>query len=578
MLSELHIENFAIISKLDLDFNPGLNIFTGETGAGKSIIIDAVEAILGSRADATMVRAGADKALVEASFEVSNEVSSSIRQILEREALEEQSGSLILGREIRNNGRSFARVNGRNVNVHVLSELSEFLVDVHGQSEHLSLLHVNQHLGLLDSYARVEPELSQYQQAYHRLIQVRKELAELHKAERDAARQIDLLQYQINEIEAARLYANEEDELRNERTRLTNAEGIASVVQEAIQLLDEGTPESPAISDLIGQVTSLLSNLSRLDPQQSSLSERSQGALDELTDLATTLRDYLETVEFNPKRLDQVEERMNLIQMLRRKYGENITEVLRFSEQARKQLDSITHASERINELEDEEKSLLKNLVYMGQQLSDRRHMAASELETALERELSHLNMAGAKFRVDFSQRLADDGAPLEDGRKVAFDSNGLEQVEFLVAPNPGEGLKPLVKIASGGETSRMMLAIKNVLAQADKVPTLIFDEIDQGIGGRVGLVVGRKLWELARRHQVLCVTHLPQLAAYGEQHIQVQKHIKDGRTETQVKALLGEARLVELAQMMGELSDGTRQSARELLQSVSQAMKQETS
>jgi len=577
MLSELHIENFAIISHLDLHFEPGLNIFTGETGAGKSIIIDAVETILGSRADATMVRASADRALVEASFEISNETNQPIQEILEREGLQEESKLLTLGREIRINGRSIARVNGRNVNVHVLSELSEYLVDVHGQSEHLSLLHVRQHLGLLDSYAHVEKELAEYQAAYYHLVQVRRQLTDLHKAESDAARQIDILKYQIDEIEAARLHEGEEDELRAERTRLANAEGIASLVQEAVQLLDEGTPESPGVSDLIGQVTSLLSNLSRLDPQQEKLSERSQNASDELTDLATTLRDYLETVEFNPKRLDQVEERLNLIQNMKRKYGENIAEVLRFVEKAKKQQDSITHASERIIELESDEHELLIKLATIGELLSAQRHTAATQLETALETELMHLSMAGAKFKVDFAEHQSDEGIPLNDGRKVAFDANGLERVEFLVAPNPGEGLKPLVKIASGGETSRLMLAIKNVLAQADKVPTLIFDEIDQGIGGRVGLVVGRKLWELARRHQVLCVTHLPQLAAYGEQHFRVLKQIKGGRTETQVETLKADTRLIELAQMMGEVSDGTRQSAKELLLTVDQTVKKES-
>jgi len=577
MLSELHIENFAIISRLDLHFDPGLNIFTGETGAGKSIIIDAVETILGSRADATMVRANADRALVEASFEISSEMSQPVQEILEREGLQDETMLLTLGREIRINGRSIARVNGRTVNVHVLSELSEYLVDVHGQSEHLSLLHVRQHLGLLDSFAHVEKDLAEYQRAYYHLMQVRKELAELHKAESDAARQIDILKYQIDEIEAARLHEGEEEALKAERTRLANAEGIASLVQEAIQLLDEGTPESPGVSDLIGQVTSLLNNLIRLDPQQGKLSERSQNALDELTDLAATLRDYLETVEFNPKRLDQVEERLNLIQNMKRKYGENIAEVLRFVEQAKKQQDSITHASERIIGLESDEKELLIQLAQSGELLSAQRHTAATSLETALEVELMDLSMAGAKFKVDFSEHPSSEGVPLSDGRQVAFDSTGLEHVEFLVAPNPGEGLKPLVKIASGGETSRLMLAIKNVLAHADKVPTLIFDEIDQGIGGRVGLVVGRKLWELARRHQVLCVTHLPQLAAFGEQHLRVLKQIKDGRTETQVESLNPDSRLIELAQMMGEVSQGTRQSAKELLLSVEQTVKKES-
>lgn len=573
MLSELHIENFAIISRLELKFDRGLNIFTGETGAGKSIIIDAVEAIMGGRADATMVRAGADKALVEASFELSDGVSLPVRQILEREALQEGDGRLTLGREIRSNGRSIARVNGRNVNVSILSELGEYLVDVHGQSEHLSLLHIPQHLGLLDSYAHVEQELAIYQEAYHRLVQLRKQLAELRKAEGEAARQIDILQYQINEIENAHLREDEEDELKAERTRLANAEGIASVAQEAVQILDEGTPESPGVTDLVGQMTSLINNLSRLDPQQDKLALRAQASLEELTDLAAVLRDYIESVEFNPQLLDQVEERLNLIQSMKRKYGENIPAILHFAEQARQQLDTITHVSERIVELENDEGLLLTKLARIGESLSARRREAAIKLETSLETELMDLSMTGAKFKVDFSEHPTDQGVTLSDGRKVAFDSTGLERIEFLVAPNPGEGLKPLVKIASGGETSRLMLAIKNVLAQADKVPTLIFDEIDQGIGGRVGSIVGRKLWELANRHQVLCVTHLAQLAAFGEQHLRVMKQIKDGRTETQVDVVTGEERLIELAQMMGEVTDGTRQSAKELLNSVSQTI-----
>ncbi len=574
MLSELRIENFAIISQLELSFNPSLNIFTGETGAGKSIIIDAVEMILGGRADASMVRAGAARAMVEARFDLSEEMSHSVHAILEREALLDDSNALTLGREIRSNGRSFARINGRNVNNHVLVELSEFLVDVHGQSEHLSLLHVKQHLGLLDRYAHVEMELVEFQKAYHQLTHVRNQLSELRVAEKNASRQIDILEYQINEIIVAHLREGEDDELRSERTRLANAEGIASLVQEAIQILDDGAPDSPSITELIGQVTNLLNNLNRLDPTQVKLGERSQNALDEFTDLATTLHDYLETIEFNPTRLEQVEERLNLIQNLKRKYGETIPSVLTFAETARKQLDSITHVSERITDLEDDENKLLRKIGEIGESLSDKRHIAAKRLEKALETELEHLSLMEAHFKVDFSQRLSENGVLLKDGRKVAFDSSGLEQVEFLVAPNPGEGFKPLVRIASGGETSRLMLAIKNILAQADRIPTLIFDEIDQGIGGRVGIVVGRKLWELASQHQVLCVTHLPQLAAFGEQHWRVSKEVREGRTETRVESLEGEERLIELALMMGTLSDGTRQSAQELLDSVNQTVK----
>jgi DNA repair protein RecN (Recombination protein N) len=574
MLSELHIENFAIISQLDLTFNRGLNIFTGETGAGKSIIIDAVEAILGSRAEVTMVRAGEDKALIEGSFEIGQEYAQVVREILEREALFDGDSTLTLGREIRNNGRSYARVNGRTVSAHLLGELGEFLVDVHGQSEHLSLLHVRQHLGLLDNFAHVEKELEEYQSAFYRLVQLRKQLQELRRAESDAARQIDILKYQIDEIEAAHLKVDEEEKLLGERTRLSNAEGITATSQEILQLLDEGTPETPGVLDLLGKATSLLTNLIRLDPQQSELSDRMLVSVEELGDISALLHDYLESIEFNSVRLDQVENRLNLIQNLKRKYGESIQVILDFVKQARIQVDSITHASERIAELEIDVGDCLLSLAKAGETLRLLRHSAALQLETEVENELMDLSMAGAKFKVDFSEHISPDGVKLSDGRQVAFDSTGLEHVEFLVAPNPGEGLKPLVKIASGGETSRLMLAIKNVLAQADKVPTLIFDEIDQGIGGRVGSTVGKKLWELAHQHQVLCVTHLAQLAAYGDQHYRVLKHVNKGRTETQVEIVVGNERLIELAQMMGEVSEGTRQSAKELMTNVSETTK----
>lgn len=573
MLSELRIENFAIIDLLELKFHSGLNIFTGETGAGKSIIIDAVESLLGSRADPTQVRTGAERANIEASFLIPEAVSQPVREILEREDLLEDLNRLNLGREIRVNGRSIARVNGRQVNVGLLSELGEFLVDVHGQSEHLSLLKVGKHLGLLDIYAQVEDLLAAYRKTYHALQHVRHELQDLHQAESEAARRQDILTYQINEIEAARLRPGEEQELRDERNRLANAVGLADSVQEVLQLLDEGMPEAPAATEILGQAYGLLGNIARLDPKQNSLGEQMQAIQEAVVDISASLRDYLDKIEFNPKRLDQVEERLNLIHNLTRKYGSTIQEVLDFANKSRQQLEAITHASERIAKLEEEEQRLLLQLVQEGLELSGKRHVAAKNLEQAVEVELDALKMNGAHFTVAFEWRENPQGVLLEDGRRVAFDANGLEAVEFLVAPNPGEGLKPLVKIASGGETSRLMLAIKNVLARADQVPTLIFDEIDQGIGGRVGTVVGKKLWELARQHQVLCVTHLPQLAVFGEEHFQVQKKLIDERTITQVETLSGDSRLVELAQMMGDVSDGTRQSARELLDAARQVL-----
>jgi DNA repair protein RecN (Recombination protein N) len=569
MLIELHIENFAIIDRLDLMLGPGLVIFTGETGAGKSILIDAVEMLLGVRADAAMVRSGTDRASVEGVFALDKAMRNSVQPILQKEELLDSLDYLTLGREIRLNGRNVARINGRAVSLSLLREIGELLVDVHGQSEHLSLLRVHQHQQLLDRFAELESASAAYRQTFQRLQATRRELENLRQTERDAARQLDMLNYQIQEIETAHLTDGEEDRLREERNRLANAEEISTLTQEALIALDEGSPESPAATDLIGQVISALSHLARLDPSLTNMSELSQSILDNLSDLSRTLRSYVDEIEYNPRRLDQVEERLALIYNLKRKYGDTIPEVLRFAQRARAQLEDITHAGERIEALEIEQAILLALLADEGQLLSRKRHQQSASLEKAIEIELADLQMSNARFHVDFQQRDDPQGVLLDDGRRVSFDAYGLEKVEFLIAPNPGEGLKPLVRIASGGETSRLMLAIKHVFASADQVPSLIFDEIDQGIGGRVGTIVGQKLRKLAHQHQVLCITHLPQLAAFGEMHFHVEKELQGGRTITRVKQLQGESRLDELAQMFGGLSQGTLQSARELLQMV---------
>jgi DNA repair protein RecN (Recombination protein N) len=571
MLSELRIENFAIIEALELSFDSRLITFTGETGAGKSIIIDAVETVLGGRTEATMIRSGADRANIEATFRLSETSQAVLSEILTREDLNDSPDTLSLAREIRRNGRSIARVNGRSVSTAILTELGEFLVDVHGQSEHLSLLRVREHINLLDNFADIETQLSAYGETYRRLQSVRRELTELRQAESDAARRADLLSYQINEIESARLTPGEEEDLREERNRLANAEGLASISQEALQILDEGTPESPSITDGLGQLVHALNSLVRMDPSQSALGEQSQQVFDSISDLSRSLRLYQENIEFNPKRLDQVEERLSLIHNFKRKYGSDIPTVLAFAEKARQQLDAITHAGERMSELEVDEARLLDQLSMHGQELSRIRKAAAEKLAKDIEAELSDLHMNGAGFKVEFEQQPDPNGVTIQGGERVAFHANGLEKVEFFMAPNPGEGLKPLVKIASGGETSRLMLALKNVLARADRIPTLIFDEIDQGIGGRVGTIVGQKLASLGEQHQVLCVTHLPQLAAFGNQHFRVQKQVAEGRTHTIVDVVEGESRLQELAQMMGGVTEGTLRSAEELLQGAAE-------
>lgn len=566
MLIELRIENFAIIQQLELEFKPGLITFTGETGAGKSIILDAITAVVGGRVDSSMVRAGAERANVEASFRLSNSNRAAITEILEREDLLDDPDYITLSREVRREGRSTARINGRAINVNLVREIGAYLIDIHGQSEHLSLLNVRQHIHLLDRYASSETALNAYRSAYDDLMGLRRELKQVQQSEQDAEQRTDLLTYQLQEIDAANLRVDEEVELRQERERLANAESLASLAQQSLALIDEGTPEAPSISDMIGEVVQALSSLARIDSSQENLTEQATTIAELLSEVSLDLRTYVDAIEFNPHRLEQVEERLDLILKLQRKYGGSIEAALAFAERARQELDNIAHATERIAELEEAERKALQDLSQKAQVLSDQRREAAVRLERGVESELSDLSMAGARFAVDFQYQPDPSGVLLNNGECVAFDATGIDRVEFLIAPNPGEGLKPLVKIASGGETSRLMLALKNVLAQADHVPTLIFDEIDQGIGGRVGMVVGEKLWQLGRQHEVLCVTHLPQLAAFGDQHFHVRKSVEQGRTSTYVDQLNDQSRLEELAQMMGSLNEANRHAASQTL------------
>jgi DNA repair protein RecN (Recombination protein N) len=566
MLSELRIENFAIITRLELRFHKGLVIVTGETGAGKSILLDAIMALVGGKVETTMVRSGTDRATLEADFSIPAETRQEIMEILAREGLDEGNDLVTLGREIRLEGRSIARVNGRSVNVGLLKELGTYLVDIHGQAEHLSLLDVRSHLDLLDRYAGVEAELKEYRSHFHNYQQVNKELTELRNLEQEAARKIELLSFQAQEIESAQLQEGEEEELEQERSRLANAEALSASAQQALVLLDEGAPDASAISDMFGQVVQLLNSLARIDTSRQALTDQAEGVADQISDISAELRSYLDEIEFNPRRLEQVENRLELIHQLKRKYGNSIEAVLAFGKSAKDQLENISHAEERIEELEEQRRQLLVSLQASGLALSGKRKQAAETLSRGVETELADLSMKGAQFSVEFATSPDANGIRLEDGSTAAFNASGYDQVEFLIAPNPGEGLKPLVKIASGGETSRLMLALKNVLAIADYVPTLIFDEIDQGIGGRVGGVVGEKLWNLSQQHQVMCVTHLPQLAAFGDQHYQVVKQVVEGRTQTVVEQLDENGRIVELAQMVGGISESNLNAARELI------------
>ena len=607
MLAELRIRDFAIIDELQWSFAPGFSVLTGETGAGKSIVIDAVELVLGGRADSTAVRAGADRAIVEATFRLGPAQRAAIDPVLEREGLEgDDLDLLILGREVRLSGRSVSRVNGRSVTLSLLREVAEGLVDIHGQSEHLSLLRVRAHADLLDRYAELEVPRSEVAELVRRVRAVQRELADLVRSEKELAHRADLLRFQIGEIEAAGLQPKEEDELLEERLRLANAEQLATLAGDALLVLEQGEGRTLAVSDLLGTALRALEGLAQLDPSLEPQLRTAETVNYQVEDLIVGLREYQEQIEYNPRRLQNVEDRLALIRRLERKYGPKIPDVLTYAEKAADELDKITHNEERIAELRATEERLLARLGQLALELSLRRREAAQRLAAGIEEELRDLRMEGARFGVDLQWHESPEGVPLpepvssprvlvsslgmdqsetwnvEPGTipRLAFDASGIDHVEFLVSPNPGEPLKPLAKIASGGETSRLMLALKTVLARADETPTLIFDEIDQGIGGRVGATVGEKLWSLVAgagpaglRHQVLCVTHLPQLAGFGDKHFRVEKLVErtaEGeRTVTRVRNLERKARIEELAQMLGASGESAYRSAEEILEQV---------
>nr|MCU0510710.1 DNA repair protein RecN [Anaerolineae bacterium] len=492
------------------------------------------------------------------------------------------------------------RINGRSVTTALLSEIGNLLVDVHGQGEHLSLLHEREHVGLLDRYAGLAEQAAAFGELARKVRAVRRELESLRQDERERARRIDLLTYQVEEITAAKLKAGEEEELDAERKRLGNAEQLAELSGEASILLSGADDDQPGALDALGSAEQALTRLARIDPSAAPLLEQLTEASALLDDLAREVSSYREAIEFNPRRLQQVEERLHMIRTLQRKYGDTIDEVNAYGERAARELETISNAEERIAELEAEEEKLLAEMGRDGAKLSAARRTAGERMARAIERELADLQMDAARFAVDLRWTPdaagalvpAGDGAPSATRSEAAagryrFDNTGLDAVAFLVSANPGEPLRPLAKVASGGETSRLMLALKTVLGRADETPTLIFDEIDQGIGGRVGGTVGLKLWGLtvrngdgdagAVRHQVLCITHLPQLAAYGDRHYHVAKQVAAGRTRTEVRHLEDETRVTELARMLGADTGAGRASVAEMMAEVDAAKAKKT-
>jgi DNA repair protein RecN (Recombination protein N) len=600
MLLELSIDNFAIIDHLRLQLGAHLTVFTGETGAGKSILIDAVSALVGDRVGADAVRAGADRALVEGIFDVSallaptngaHDPRSSVISAHDVERLEPreseeseeptpatlgtmlrelgidaEDGTLILAREVGRSGRSTARINGRAVPLSALQQVAASLIDIHGQSAHLTLLRPEQHVYYLDRFAAAVALREDVSALVSQWRAARRELDALQRDERELERRAELLRFQVEEIEGAHLRVGEVEALERERRMLANAERLGELCADVHRALtgDESS-EGLAAMDLLAGARRALDELLRLDPTLSEQAAALDEAMYRLEDVAAGVRSYQEDVAADPARLAEVEERLDHIARLRRKYGATIEEILAYGAEASDELGRLSHREERVAALQEDEMRLRGEIGTRATRLSQMRQEAAQALATAMERELEDLHMQRARFEVEIRQESDPNGVPAQPGRmaqprfdatdmaqRYAFGPLGIDRVEFLIAPNPGEPFKPLARIASGGETSRLMLALKSILSAADAVPTLIFDEIDAGISGRAGQIVGEKLWQLARHHQVVCVTHLPQIAALGDGHFRVAKALAAGRTTAQVEALSGEARLAEISQLLG--------------------------
>ena len=581
MLLDLAIKDFAIIDELRLAFEPGFNALTGETGAGKSILIDALGAVLGERVGSDVVRTGARTARVEATFDVGD--------LLDRPAVaaafadigvEAEDGVLILSRDVQAGGRSSARINGRAATAGMLARVGVHLVDIHGQSDHLSLLRSDEQLGLLDRFAGVQAEREALAEGVAELRALRRRIADVAGGARERAQRIDLLRFQAAEIAAAALRPGEEEDLLAERSVLANAERLAADAALAYALVhgdDEAFDVDAALPALqaLRQASGYLLDVGRVDEGMAPVAARLQEIVYLLEDVAAETRAYRDRIEADPGRLAVVEERLDLLKALKRKYGATIEEVIATGEAADRELEGLTGGEVDVDALREREDSLLDDLGRRAAALSARRRNAGDELASKVEAAIGDLKMGRARFAVGITQVDARDGAPFptpeDPDRRVAVDPSGADRVEFLIAPNAGEALKPLGRVASGGETARLMLALKSILSAADATPTLVFDEVDVGVGGRSGQVVGEKLWGLADGHQVLVITHLPQIAAFAEAHFRIAKGERDGRVVSRVETIGDDERIDELAAMLDGLpvTAAARENAREMLQRV---------
>ena len=557
MLSLLHIENIALIQSADIRFEPGFNVLTGETGAGKSIVIDSIGAVLGERTSRELIRTGAKSALVTAVF-------TQVPPLpwLEENGFPTGEEELLLQRELQGDGRNVCRIDGKLVTVAQLRELGRQLLNIHGQHDGQQLLDPASHLGYLDQFGGCQPLLESYQEAYRKWHDIRREMDKLQMDEAERSRRVDTLNYQIQELERAQLKAGEDEELSARRTLLRSAGRLMEAVQSAEFALS-GDEDRDGACSLIAQAEGEVQGVSSISPELSELSEKLTALRCAADDAADTLRDLSRSFDFSPGELDQVEERLDLLYRLRKKYGPTVEDMLAYLDRCRKELDQIQYADDTLARLEKDLKKAQKEALRRGESLSQARREAAGALQARVQEELRQLDMPKVQFQTEFTPK----------GGEAGMDETGLDEVQFLMSANLGEALKPIQKVASGGELARIMLALKNVLAEGDQIGTLVFDEVDTGVSGRAAQKVAEKMAQVARGKQVLCVTHLPQIAAMADTHFSVQKGERDGRTYTRLERLDRSQRREELARLIGgaSITPSLLESAEELLRQAEQ-------
>ena len=571
MLAELRVRGIGIIEEIDWRLNRGLNVITGETGAGKSLVIDAVDVLLAGRLEDSAIRHDAREANIEGVFVLSQDKDmAALQELLAERGIEEIEETLIISCGLQKQGRSTVRVNGHAVARGLLQQIGRYLVDVYGQTEHLSLLDRKYHLDFVDAYAHTSNMRHNFRAKAIELNKVEQELQALVDGEKDLARREEFLRFQVDEIDRAKLQVGEEEKLEGERGVLASSEKLKALSFEAYRALYGEDGSLPAVSTLDGlnEAVNAMQNLIDIDPalkaQLGFLEEISYG----LAETARDIRDYHDRLEYDPQHLEEIELRLELIQTLKRKYGQTIAEVIEYQKKAELELGGLCYSAERRIELEGRRVGLREEMGQVAFELSQARIQAVGKLEAEVTQELADLNMSQIVFEVAITQAKAADGVPFLDGETYAFTSEGVDIVEFMASTNPGEPRKPLPKIASTGEMSRFMLALKGALSQADNTPVLIFDEIDIGVGGRSGEVIGKKLWALSRNRQVICVTHLPQIAAFADAHYRVHKEVIGSRTLSRLQTLDDKSQLKEIAVMLGghPYTEISADNARELM------------